>query len=63
MHICAEQAACIDNEGSFSCSCDMGFSGDGMTCTGKHALQKIEGLFYSCVVTSSSYFLINTIHD
>ena len=29
---CAENADCINNEGSFTCKCADGFSGDGVTC-------------------------------
>ena len=31
---CGRNASCIDNEGSFICQCNVGFSGDGFTCTG-----------------------------
>ena len=34
-HNCAQQATCTDVEGSFNCSCNTGFSGDGMTCNGQ----------------------------
>ncbi|XP_072048687.1 uncharacterized protein [Amphiura filiformis] len=30
---CDHNAACINNPGSFECSCNAGFSGDGLTCT------------------------------
>ena len=36
---CAMNAACDNTEGSFSCSCNEGFNGDGLTlCEGKQAL-------------------------
>ena len=28
-------AQCINTDGSYNCSCSSGYSGDGMTCTGK----------------------------
>ena len=30
---CSENADCFDTEGSFSCQCRPGFSGDGLNCT------------------------------
>ena len=35
-HRCDSYANCTDTEGSFDCTCRDGFSGDGITCTGKH---------------------------
>ena len=34
---CADEmvAECINTVGSYDCSCRMGFTGNGMTCTGK----------------------------
>lgn len=29
---CAEQATCIDNDGSFICTCNDGYTGNGMIC-------------------------------
>lgn len=34
MDNCAQQATCTDTEGSFTCTCNTGYTGDGMTCTG-----------------------------
>ena len=28
-------ATCTDTEGSFTCACNIGYSGDGVSCTGK----------------------------
>lgn len=33
-HNCHENANCINRLGSFDCSCNNGFSGDGHDCTG-----------------------------
>jgi len=30
---CAEDATCSDTEGSYECTCDTGFTGDGFNCT------------------------------
>ena len=29
---CDANAACINNDGSYECECNVGFSGDGLTC-------------------------------
>ena len=31
---CAESADCINEEGSYSCQCQEGFTGNGRTCSG-----------------------------
>ena len=33
---CNVNASCTDNEGSFTCQCNDGFTGNGMTCTSKY---------------------------
>ena len=33
LHDCAENATCLDTEGSYECTCDPGFTGDGFNCT------------------------------
>ena len=33
---CAEIAICINTPGSFSCTCNEGYIGDGTSCVGKH---------------------------
>lgn len=32
--LCDDNAMCIDTEGSYNCSCDSGYTGDGFTCSG-----------------------------
>ena len=32
---CADQADCMNTEGSFTCMCNQGYIGSGTTCTGK----------------------------
>ena len=38
-HSCDVNAACSNVQGSYTCTCQVGYSGDGKTCTGK-GLQK-----------------------
>ena len=32
---CSPDATCTNTEGSFTCTCNQGYTGDGLTCTGK----------------------------
>ena len=34
MHSCDSNAICTNTNGSFTCNCNDGYTGDGMTCTG-----------------------------
>ena len=34
-HDCDSNADCTNTVGSFSCSCQSGYNGDGQTCTGR----------------------------
>ena len=38
---CDENAACTNTAGSFTCACNTGYSGDGVTCTGKIYIQGV----------------------
>lgn len=45
--ICGSHSACTNNEGSYKCNCEPGFtsaSGDGKRCTGKRLLADIAWL-------------------
>ena len=35
IHTCNSNAICTDTNGSFNCTCEEGFEGDGFNCTGK----------------------------
>ena len=37
-HDCHPQATCQNAEGSFTCSCNPGFTGNGSSCTGKSSI-------------------------
>ena len=32
---CDKNAACVNTDGSFTCTCNTGYSGDGFNCSGK----------------------------
>ena len=34
-HNCSEHAMCINNNGSYTCDCKEGFTGDGFSCDGR----------------------------
>ena len=36
-HTCDSNAMCINTDGSFACTCNEGYTGDGVYCGGKHA--------------------------
>ena len=38
-HNCVEQASCMDTDGSFACTCNAGYTGSGITCTGMATLE------------------------
>ena len=39
---CHANATCNNTEGSYLCTCDSGYSGDGFTCTGKTLMRDIN---------------------
>ena len=37
-HQCSSDAVCVNTEGSYNCTCNPGYEGDGYNCTGKNLL-------------------------
>ena len=63
MSKCHENANCTNNEGSYNCSCNPGYEGDGFNCTGKNIAITLEHNFISnsdCVAHYTLYSLIFT---
>ena len=52
---CDSNAACTDTEGSFTCTCNVGYTGDGTNCTGKSIPLYEKALFFvvknACVLS------------
>ena len=44
---CHENAQCTNTEGSFTCSCNLGYTGDGVNCTSKLALKRVGCHFFT----------------
>ena len=41
-HNCDADATCANTKGSFTCTCNIGYSGDGTTCTGMNYLKSCK---------------------
>ena len=41
---CNPNASCSDNQGSYDCQCNSGYSGNGFTCTGKQVYIEDKGI-------------------
>lgn len=52
--VCHVNASCQNNVGSYVCSCNTGFTGDGKTCTGKIAPFSFVVLFIQLFVFSNN---------
>ena len=35
---CHDNATCTNNDGSYECECNVGYTGDGVTCTGTYTV-------------------------
>ena len=47
-HTCHNDATCVNTDGSFTCSCKIGYEGDGQTCRAKNeCLGRVENVTYT----------------
>ena len=42
---CHTEASCTNNDGGFDCTCNSGYSGNGVTCSGKFILIDVTHVF------------------
>ena len=49
---CHERAECTNTEGSYNCSCNVGYTGDGFNCTGIY--EKMLLFVHACMLQYSS---------
>ena len=47
---CHADATCSNTPGSFTCACSSGYSGDGVTCTGKSVHTTKQVYFHSSLI-------------
>ena len=47
---CDGNAICVNNEGSFTCTCNKGFSGDGSTCSGMPVCSYLLSVLFSFLI-------------
>ena len=50
-HNCHSEAACTDTVASFTCSCNQGYSGDGVLCEGNKILKYLSTMQVSVNLT------------
>ena len=61
LHDCDINANCINTNGSFECTCNDGFLGDGKTCISNNICTWInKGIFRGCSTTIGSLYIGNT---
>ena len=52
-HGCNAKAKCSNTQGSYTCACQAGYSGDGRSCSGRLLLLLLLLLFLNCHLTES----------
>lgn len=53
-HNCDENATCTNTDGSYTCSCASGYSGDGITCNGLECVfSKTNALLFHTQISMS----------
>ena len=57
---CGENAECLNTEGSYSCGCKSGFTGDGYNCTS--TLERESGNNITTIITQISMSVLGTVH-
>ena len=57
---CHSNASCTDNEGSFDCQCNVGFSGNGLSCTSKINIHIYLGfrIYYFILTLALMFYVI-----
>ena len=46
---CSSNANCTDTTGSYNCTCQIGYSGNGYTCDGKFLMYRLSAVFCTMV--------------
>ena len=58
---CSANATCTNTDGSYNCSCDEGYEGDGFNCSSKLTLLYIRT--HSCILICVQYSSKNSPHS
>ena len=58
-HGCDDNATCTDENGSYVCVCDSGFTGDGFNCTGEIMLNRFSDVLEWSPLVTLDWFAID----